>query len=1164
LKRFSLLAALFLASTFAVSQSAPPQVTPPAIQTTPESVTTEPDADTAQKEKEKAKPGAAEPKKTEAKKPEAKPAAKAGAKKDEKQKDEKKDEKKDPFSSGTFNGLKLRSIGPSFTSGRVVDFAVNSKNKAEYYAAVASGGVWKTENAGITWTPVFDAESSYSIGVVVLDPKNPCVVWVGTGENDSQRSVSYGDGVYKSEDCGKNWKNVGLKKSEHIGKIVIDPRDSNVVYVASQGPLWGPGGDRGVYQTTDGGKTWKKSLSISENTGASDLVQDPEDPDVLYATAYQRRRHVFTFIDGGPESAIYKSTDAGKTWNKINSGLPTVDLGRIGLAISPADRNVLYAVVEAAEQKGGVFRSTDRGANWEKRNDFQNGTMYYGHVYADPKNVDRIYLSDTFLRISDDGGKTVRRLGDRNKHVDSHVVWIDPDDTKHILVGTDGGAYESYDRGATWGFKQNLPVTQFYDVAVDNSSPFYYVCGGTQDNNSMCGPSRTRSASGIINADWFITNGGDGFRSQIDPEDPNTIYAESQYGGLVRYDRRTGEIAGIQPQEARNTDPHRWNWDSPFIISPHSHTRLYFAAQRLYRSDDRGNTWRAVSGDLTRRVDRDKLPVMGKVWGPDAVAKHQSTSFFGNAVALAESPVKEGLIYVGTDDGLIQVTEDGGQTWRKLETFPGVPGMTYVSRLAASAHDAGTVYAAFENHKNNDFKPYLLKSTDAGKTWTSIAGNLPANHPVLAIAEDPAGAKLLFAGTEFGLFFSNDGGGKWVQLKGGLPTIAIRDAVIQKRAGDLVLASFGRGFYVLDDITPLRQVSADLLNQKAALFPARDALLYIQALPFGGFGGASQGASFYHAENPPFGATFTYYLKEKLKTKKEQRQEKEKEAVKNKQPLPYPSNDQLRTEAEAEAPQVFLAILDDTNTAIRRIPATNAAGLNRVSWDLRLPAHELPDEAPGYFEDPQEAAFFGPIGPLVMPGKYTAILYQKQDGQITQLAGPQPVNVTVEGLSAMKPEDRKALSDFQHKVVRLNRAVAGSLGLANEVRTRLKEIKKALNETPGAYQKLVTVADQLDQRNTDVLRELRGDVVLRRRDIPTPPSIVDRVNVIMDDQRMSTSLPTQTHVHNYNIASEDFTHALAKLKQLVESDLVALEREMEAAGAPWTPGRIPVWNPAEK
>ncbi|HYP52917.1 MAG TPA: hypothetical protein VEQ42_05220, partial [Pyrinomonadaceae bacterium] len=497
----------------------------------------------------------------------------------------------DPMSAPTFMGLRLRLVGPAFTSGRIGDIAVHPTDPSHYYVAVASGGVWKTTNNGATWTPVFDREGSYSIGTVVLDPKNPLTVWVGTGENNSQRSVSYGDGVYRSDDGGKTWRNLGLKASEHISKIVIDPRDSNTVYVAAQGPLWGPGGDRGLYKTTDNGKTWKKILEISENTGVTDVVQDPNNPDTLYASAYQRRRHVWTLINGGPESAIHKSTDGGATWTRLRAGLPTVDMGRIGLAISPVDTNVIYATVEAADRRGGIYRSSDRGGSWERRNDYDTTAMYYGEIFADPKDVDRIYLPNVFMMVSDDGGRTLRRLGERSKHVDNHVIWINPANTNHYFVGSDGGLYESYDRGATWIFKQNLPVTQFYDVAVDNQTPFYNVYGGTQDNFSVGGPSRTRSASGITNADWFVTQGGDGFRTQVDPTDPNIVYAESQYGGLVRFDRRTGERMGIQPQVGRGEEPVRWNWDTPFIISPHKHTRLYFAANKLFRSEDRGDSW---------------------------------------------------------------------------------------------------------------------------------------------------------------------------------------------------------------------------------------------------------------------------------------------------------------------------------------------------------------------------------------------------------------------------------------------------------------------------------------------------------------------------------------------------------------------------------------------
>src|SRR5262245_27153064 len=623
---------------------------------------------------------------------------------------------RDPMSSPTFNGLRFRSIGPAFTSGRVIGFAVDPNNAARYYVASASGGVWKTVNNGTTWTPVFDREGSYSIGCIVLDPRNPLTVWVGTGENNSQRSVSYGNGVYRSDDGGKTWRNMGLRASEHIGRIAIDPKDSNIVYVAAQGPLWGPGGERGLYKTTDGGRTWKQILKISENTGVTDVVVDPQNPETIYAASYQRRRHMLTLIDGGPESAIYKSTDAGATWNRLRAGLPTTDMGRIGLAISPADPNVIYATIESGDRKGGIFRSSDRGGSWEKRNDFDAGAMYYARVVADPKDVDRIYIMNVFLMVSDDGGRTVRRLGERSKHVDNHEIWIDPNNTDHYLVGCDGGVYESYDRGVNWQFKANLPIAQFYDITTDNATPFYNVYGGTQDNYSFGGPARTRSASGIVNSDWFVTQGGDGFRSQVDPEDPNTIYAELQGGTLARFDKTTGQRVGIQPQSGANEDPLRWNWDSPFVVSPHLHTRLYFASNKLYRSDDRGDTWKVISGDLSRGLDRDKLPVMGKVWSMDAVAKNQSTAFYGNASAIDESAKKEGLIYIGTDDGLIQITEDGGKSWRKVEKIGDTPELAYVSRIVTSNHDANTVYVAFENHQNADFKPYLFKSTDAGRT----------------------------------------------------------------------------------------------------------------------------------------------------------------------------------------------------------------------------------------------------------------------------------------------------------------------------------------------------------------------------------------------------------------------------------------------------------------
>ena len=693
-----------------------------------------------------------------------------------------------------YNGLRLRSIGPALTSGRIGDIAVHPRDKKTWYVGVASGGVWKTQNAGTTWTPIFDNEASYSIGTIVIDPKSPNVIWVGTGENNAQRSVSYGDGVYKSVDGGRSWQNVGLKQSEHIGKILIDPRNSNVVYVASQGPLFNRGGDRGLYKTTDGGATWKKILDGGEWSGVTDVVLDPRNPDILIASTWQRFRRQWGYIAGGPQSGVWRSTDGGATWKRSQTGFPTDELGRVGLAVAPADPDVVYAIVEAANQRGGFFRSRDGGVSWERMGSYQAGGLYYNEIFPDPVNVDRVYSVDVQTMVTDDAGRTFRRLGERNKHVDNHVVWIDPDDTEHLLIGSDGGLYESFDRGQTYKFFENLPVTQFYRVEADNSVPFYRVYGGTQDNFSLGGPSRTRTEHGITNADWFVTAGGDGFQTRVDPRDPNTVYSQSQHGNLQRFNLATGESINIVPQAEPGEGALRWHWDSPLIISPHLNSRLYFASNRVYRSDDRGTSWRAVSPDLSRQIDRNRLEMMDRVWSVDAVAKNTSTSFWGAVVTLAESPLNDGLLYAGTDDGLIQVSENAGQSWRRIDRFPGVPDTTFVSRITPSQHDANTVYASFDNHKSGDYRPYVLKSTDLGRTWTSISGNLPGRGTVYVVIEDHIDRNLLFAGTEFGLFVTTNGGGRWTRLRGGLPTIQVRDLTIQRREDDLVVATFGRGF----------------------------------------------------------------------------------------------------------------------------------------------------------------------------------------------------------------------------------------------------------------------------------------------------------------------------------------------------------------------------------
>jgi len=835
-------------------------------------------------------------------------------------------------SSQLLSGLNLRSIGPAVRSGRIADVAIDPTDQSTWYVAAASGNVWKTTNSGTTWTPIFDQYGSYSIGTVTVDPNNPKVLWLGTGENNAQRSVSYGDGVYKSTDGGKTWTNTGLEASNHIGNIVVDPRDSDVVYVAAQGPLWSPGGGRGLYKTTDGGKTWERVLHVSANTGISDVALDPERPDILYATSYQRRRHVGILVAGGSESRIYKSTDGGQTWNEIMDGIPNGPLGRIGVAVSPIKPNVLYATVAASRGRDGFFRSDDRGESWEKQSNYVSiDPQYYQEIFPDPHTFDRVYVMDLFMQVSHDGGKTFERVPSEHKHVDNHALAFDPNDSDYLLSGNDGGLYESWDDGQTWKFVSNLPVTQFYRVAVDNAKPFYNVYGGTQDNGTMGGPSQTQTEHGIRNSDWTHINGGDGFGVDIDPENPNIVYAMSQYGELVRYDKKTGESVNIQPQPPADGDALRWHWNSPLTISPHSNTRLYYAANRLFRSNDRGNSWTPISPDLTREIVRNERPLMDRVWSPDAVRKNQYTSPYGTIVSLDVSPLEEDLIYVGTDDGLIQVTENGGDSWREIRSFPDVPDTTYLVDVVASRHDPNTVFALFNNHKEGDYQPYVLKSTDRGRNWTSITANLPEDEPVWSLVQDHEDEDLLFLGAEFGVYTSLNGGEKWIELTGNVPTIQFRDLAIQRREDDLVGATFGRGFYVLDNYAPLRQIDGELLNQEAHLFSVKDADAYIQTDPLGGGEKGSRGHALYTAPNPPFGAIFTYYLRDELTTKREERLDRERMLRRQDKSVDFPSWDSLRAEEREEAPAVVLEVQTENGEVVRRVEGPHTDGLHRVS-----------------------------------------------------------------------------------------------------------------------------------------------------------------------------------------------------------------------------------------
>lgn len=1062
------------------------------------------------------------------------------------------------FTTGLLSGIKLRSIGPALTSGRVADIAIDPSNKRIWYVGAAAGGVWKSTNGGISFSPIFDGQGSFSIGAVTIDHQNPNVIWVGTGENNAQRVVAYGDGVYKSIDGGRSWNNVGLKHSEHIGRILIDPRNSDIVYVAAQGPLWKGGGDRGLFKTMDGGKTWTKILGgDNEWTGVNDVQLDPRNPDILVATTWQRLRRVYTFVAGGPGSAVWRSTDGGKTWTKSQSGFPDVDLGRIGLAVSPANPSVVYAIAEAADRKGGFFRSRDGGASWDKMSSYQSGSNYYNEIFADPKDVDRVYAVEPILQVTDDGGKTFHRVGERNKHVDNHSVWIDPDETAHLVIGDDGGVYETFDGGKTYRFVANLPITQYYRVAADNSRPFYRVFGGAQDNFSVGGPSRTRNTTGISNADWFITSGGDGFGSVVDPADPNTVYAESQFGVLSRFNLATGDVMGIQPSEEPGTPGPRWGWDSPLFISPFNHNRIYFASNRLFVSNDRGDSWKVISPDLSRLIDRNRLKVMGRVMGVDAVAKNQSTTLFGVILTIAESPLKEGVLFAGTDDGKISISENGGGTWRGIDHVPGVPDTAPVFKILASQHNVNVVYAAFNNHQAGDFKPYVMKSSDLGKTWTSITGDLPEGS-VYSLAEDHVDPNLLFAGTEWGLFVTRDGGRKWLKLNGGIPTIQVRDLTIQKRENDLVAATFGRSFYILDDYTPLRSMSDATLAQNFVLFPTKPAPLYVPSSPLGlgpdAIGPAFQGAGYYLADNPPYGAMFTYYLKNALKSRRERRQAVEKELAKKGADVFYPPWDSLKAEDREENPAVVVTISDAGGRPIRRFNAPSGSGINRVAWDLKLQPPD-PVTGPPYTSDPDWPFRGQPAAPYVVPGTYRVSFATRVNGELTPLGDPQTFQVVaIDSVSAR----RLASLEEQQKIAELDRQVLGLNEVVSEALNRMTLFKRAVDETPTADTTLQRRVRDMTNRLKDAQEALGGDPTMPSRNETSPPSLLGRLGTAIGNNWSSTlEAPNATQMKELDLVRSKFDVILAHVRQLIDVDLKALEQSAEDAGVPWTSGRFP-------
>jgi photosystem II stability/assembly factor-like uncharacterized protein len=947
---------------------------------------------------------------------------------------------------------------------------------------------------------------------------------------------------------------MGLKDSGHISMIRFHPRDSNTVYVAAQGPLWNSGGDRGLYRSTDGGENWERILDIDEDTGINEFVIDPANPDVIVASSYQRRRHVWTLINGGPGGGVHKSVDGGETWRKLAGGLPAGDLGRIGLASAPSDPQIIYAMIEADKKSKGVYRSMDFGESWEKRSDHVAGSpQYYNELYVDPKNPERVYSVDTFTQVSEDGGKSWVKISFKNRHVDDHALWIDPADTNHLYIGGDGGVYESWDRGQLWRHVRNLPVTQFYRATPDNDAPFYNVCAGTQDNFTLCGPSRNTKTDGITNGDWWIAQFGDGFKAQIDPTDANVVYAQAQYGSLARFDRITGEALQITPMPGADEKDYNFNWSAPLIISPHNNRRLYYGAERLFRSDDRGESWQAVSGDLSRDIDRNKLEVMGRVWSVDAIAKNHSTSTYGALIAVAESPLVEGLIYAGTDDGLIHVTKDGGSNWSTTDSFKGVPDMSLIEDIISSYHDSNVAYATIDNHKRGDYKPYVLKTENRGRSWTLISNDLPERGTAHTIIEDHVDPNLLFVGTEFGLFFSNDGGQSWNELTS-LPTIAVRDLEIQRREGDLVVGTFGRGIYILDDYSPLRS-SVAALKAEANLFGVRDTWLFLPDARRGWGGKGDWGVGRYTADNPPYGAVFAYYLPEDLQSLKEQRRKAEKERAKEGEDNPYPSWDQLRREDREESPSVTLTVRDESGNVVQRINGPATKGFHRVAWDMRYPAPDPVNLKPKTDYAPWQGP---PKGPLATPGQYSVSLSKRVQGESVDLSAPQSFELKPLFEGGLVTDDRQALLDFEMQSDKLYRAVTGANRAMGEIQARIDHLLKAASDTPSSTETHEQALRALNARMQDLKVKLSGDRTISGRAEAVPMSITSRINTIVGGHWDSQSAVTANYRDSLVIAEQQFGEALVELKAIA-ADLAETEAALQAEGAPWTPGRIPDW-----
>ncbi|MGH9775623.1 MAG: VPS10 domain-containing protein [Candidatus Acidiferrales bacterium] len=1036
-----------------------------------------------------------------------------------------------PTLDTALENLKLREIGPAIMGGRIDDIAVNERDPNTAYFGAATGGVWKTTNGGDTWEPVFDHEGTSTIGAIALAPSDPSILWVGTGEQNNRQSSSWGDGVYKSADGGKTWAHLGLEATQHIGKILIHPTNPDVVYVAALGHLWGPNPERGLYRTSDGGKTWAKVLSINDDTGVVDLAMDPVSPDTLYAAAYERRRTAWGYSGGGPGSAIYKTTDGGAHWTKLTKGLPDGDDGRIGLAVYPRNANIVYARIE--NKNGGIFRSEDKGETWTKMGSTNPRPSYFSRIVVDPNNDLRIWVLGADMYYSEDGGKNFRTDWVKNVHSDFHTLWLDPSDSRHIWAGCDGGMYTSHDGGKSWESVNTIALGQFYEVGFDMRQP-YTICGGLQDNAEWCGPSQTWFTSGITNDDWFRVGGGDGFYVKPDPADPLTVYEESQDGNMARRDLRSNEARLIRPKEKEGDPPYRFNWNSPLIISAHDPKTIYYGGNFLFKSTDRGDTWTRLGGDLTTGVDRNKLAILGKTPSKDTLSLNDGVAWWPTITSISESPESSAVLWVGTDDGNLQVSRDGGETWKSVaDRVPGVPKGTYVSRVVTSKYAEGAAYVCFDGHRSDDFHVYLFYTSDYGDSWQSVAGDLPQDNGILhVVREDLQNPAILFAGTETGAYWSNDRGAHWHRFKMNLPTVPVDDIQIHPRENDLIFGTHGRSIWIFDDITPLEDLNDKLLSSDLSVLPIRPA---VEWRMYSNDWFLAQ--KHFLGSNPPYGALIDFYLKSAPP---------EKPAEKDKDDAKDADKDK---EKEKAVQKVKITISDKDGKRVRQLEVEAHAGINRVAWDLR---YDPPTELTAEQRAAQAQGFFngGSRGPAVEPGTYTVNV------ALGSSTGSETVKVVEDPRISISDADRSARHDAIMQLYAMVKT-------ADEGRKTIVALKNSLDSARDSWKKsdapkIPEAIQQQAEALSKKIEEIHAKFVPPERTLGfagaplvyTPPPLPMRIGRLMFEISGYTAAPTSAEKEELDNLSNSLNQEMAALDKLQKEDVAALNKALNDAGVP--------------